>query len=57
MTKVRSIGDKLLRKPATGMADGWLRAMSGHVATPPPITVMKSRRFISPPRTTSYYIA
>jgi hypothetical protein len=47
MTKVSSSGDKLLRKPATGIGGCCARAASGHVAAAPPRRVMKARRCMS----------
>ena len=43
-------GDRLLRKPITGIAGCCARAASGHAAAAPPSSVMNSRRFIRSPR-------
>jgi len=39
-------GDLLSRNPITGIAGCCARAASGHPATPPPTSVMNSRRFV-----------
>jgi len=43
-------GERLLRKPITGIAGCWARAARGQVTAEPTTTLMKSRRLIAHPR-------
>ena len=43
-------GERLLRKPITGIAGCWARAARGQVTAEPTTTLMKSRRRIAHPK-------
>src|SRR5215467_4438924 len=47
-------GERLLRKPITGIRGCWARAARGQVTAEPTTTLMKSRRRIAHPKARDY---